>query len=165
MERFLRAHGCCDQHNRASMRLWLCHEVCVCCSRALPVWNLKAGDGLSAARRRQIGAAFLRFSGRLLTANTLPRRQVMAGKHRAEYRVRINAALCLFAIAAAHGTVANSSSALAEPENGLAAVYSRESGHETASGQTLNPEAFTAAHRTLPFGTSVKVTNKQMDAR
>jgi rare lipoprotein A len=78
-----------------------------------------------------------------------------------ESRVRINAALCLFAIAAGHGTVASPSSALAEPENGLAAVYSLESGQETASGQTLNPEAFTAAHRTLPFGTSVKVTNKQ----
>ena len=31
---------------------------------------------------------------------------------------------------------------------------------ETASGQKLNPEALTAAHRTLPFGTKVKVTNK-----
>src|SRR2546426_2161643 len=43
---------------------------------------------------------------------------------------------------------------------GVASVYSHESGSGTASGQKLDPEAFTAAHRTLPFGSKVKVTNK-----
>jgi rare lipoprotein A len=43
---------------------------------------------------------------------------------------------------------------------GIASVYSTESGSGTASGQKLNPAALTAAHRTLPFGTKVKVTNK-----
>ena len=43
---------------------------------------------------------------------------------------------------------------------GVASVYSHESGSGTASGQKLNHEAFTAAHRTLPFGSKVKVTNK-----
>ena len=42
----------------------------------------------------------------------------------------------------------------------VASVYSHESGSGTASGQKLNREAFTAAHRTLPFGSKVKVTNK-----
>ena len=45
-------------------------------------------------------------------------------------------------------------------QTGVASVYSHESGSATASGQTLDREAFTAAHRTLPFGTKVKVTNK-----
>ena len=40
------------------------------------------------------------------------------------------------------------------------ADYSVESGRRTASGQELNREALTAAHRTLPLGTKVKVTNK-----
>jgi len=31
------------------------------------------------------------------------------------------------------------------------------SGHRTASGEPFNPRAFTAAHRTLPFGTVVRV--------
>jgi rare lipoprotein A len=31
---------------------------------------------------------------------------------------------------------------------------------KTASGQIFNPNAFTAAHRTLPFGTRLKVTHK-----
>jgi rare lipoprotein A len=32
-------------------------------------------------------------------------------------------------------------------------------GHHTASGQPFNPRAMTAAHRTLPFGTHLNVTN------
>jgi rare lipoprotein A len=48
----------------------------------------------------------------------------------------------------------------AADQTGVASVYSNESGSGTASGQKLNREAFTAAHRTLPFGTKVKVTNK-----
>jgi len=43
---------------------------------------------------------------------------------------------------------------------GVASVYSHDSGSGTASGQKLNREAFTAAHRTLPFGSKVRVTNK-----
>ena len=31
----------------------------------------------------------------------------------------------------------------------------------TASGERMNPAAMTAAHRTLPFGTRVKVTNQR----
>lgn len=42
--------------------------------------------------------------------------------------------------------------------SGMASYYGRESGSRTASGQRLNPSAMTAAHRTLPFGTKVKVT-------
>ena len=45
-------------------------------------------------------------------------------------------------------------------ETGIASVYSHESGSATASGQKLKREALTAAHRTLPFGSKVKVTNK-----
>lgn len=32
-------------------------------------------------------------------------------------------------------------------------------GRRTASGETMNPGAMTAAHRTLPFGSVVRVTN------
>ena len=44
---------------------------------------------------------------------------------------------------------------------GFASVYSTESGSRTASGGRLNPRAFTAAHRSLPFGTKVRVTNRR----
>jgi rare lipoprotein A len=41
-------------------------------------------------------------------------------------------------------------------ENGLAAFYD---GGRTASGETTGPASLTAAHRSLPFGTRVLVTN------
>jgi len=41
---------------------------------------------------------------------------------------------------------------------GLASVYTNRA---TASGESMNPAALTAAHRTLPFGTTVTVTNRQ----
>jgi rare lipoprotein A len=44
---------------------------------------------------------------------------------------------------------------------GLASVYSAESGTKTASGERLNSGAMTAAHRTLPFDTMVRVTNER----
>ena len=51
--------------------------------------------------------------------------------------------------------------AVAQGQAGIASVYSTDSGTGTASGQKLNPGALTAAHRTLPFGTKVRVTNKR----
>jgi rare lipoprotein A len=47
-----------------------------------------------------------------------------------------------------------------QTESGIASVYSYEAGSRTASGERLNAEALTAAHKTLPFGTKVRVTNK-----
>jgi rare lipoprotein A len=40
---------------------------------------------------------------------------------------------------------------------GIASYYSQ--GTRTASGARFNPSGLTAAHRTLPFGTRVRVTN------
>jgi rare lipoprotein A len=51
---------------------------------------------------------------------------------------------------------------LAQTRTGFASVYSTESGSKTASGQKLNPAALTAAHRSLPLGSKVTVTNKSI---
>jgi rare lipoprotein A len=42
---------------------------------------------------------------------------------------------------------------------GVASYYGNESGSKTASGQRFNQNAMTAAHRTLPFGTKLRVTH------
>jgi len=55
-------------------------------------------------------------------------------------------------------TVITDSSAMAE--TGIASVYAY-SGGKTASGERANPGGFTAAHRTLKFGTQVRVTNRR----
>lgn len=43
-------------------------------------------------------------------------------------------------------------------KSGIASHYSH-AGRKTASGERANPGGLTAAHRTLPFGTRVRVTN------
>ncbi|WP_458758633.1 septal ring lytic transglycosylase RlpA family protein [Afipia sp. TerB] len=43
--------------------------------------------------------------------------------------------------------------------SGKASYYGNESGSRTASGQRFNQNAMTAAHRTLPFGTKLRVTH------
>jgi rare lipoprotein A len=43
--------------------------------------------------------------------------------------------------------------------SGMASFYGNESGSKTASGQRFNQNALTAAHRSLPFGTKLRVTH------
>ena len=43
--------------------------------------------------------------------------------------------------------------------SGMASYYGNESGSRTASGARFNQSAMTAAHRSLPFGTKLKVTH------
>jgi rare lipoprotein A len=58
---------------------------------------------------------------------------------------------------------APSTSANAAPvtqERGRISMYGNEfAGKKTASGEVFDPTALTMAHRTLPFGTRVRVTN------
>jgi len=43
--------------------------------------------------------------------------------------------------------------------SGMASYYGNESGSRTASGQRFNQSAMTCAHRSLPFGTKLRVTH------
>jgi rare lipoprotein A len=43
--------------------------------------------------------------------------------------------------------------------SGIASFYGNESGHRTASGERFNQSAMTCAHRSLPFGTKLRVTH------
>lgn len=67
--------------------------------------------------------------------------------------------LCIVSILGCAFSPTSVTSSLAG-QAGIASVYSHESGSATANGGKLNREALTAAHRTLPFGSKVKVTNK-----
>jgi rare lipoprotein A (peptidoglycan hydrolase) len=54
----------------------------------------------------------------------------------------------------------------ARRESGLASYYGPEFNHRrTASGERFDPKGLTAAHRTLPFGTRVRVTNLENGRR
>lgn len=63
-------------------------------------------------------------------------------------------ALCLCIVASAHAEN------LPPTRSGVASCYGREHGQtRTATGQNYDPSRLTAAHRTWPFGTRVRVCN------
>jgi len=70
------------------------------------------------------------------------------------------AAMTLVAFVMACATTAPPSPKAAEVMHGVASWYGEEfAGRTTANGEIFDPLQFTAAHRTLPFGTVVDVTN------
>lgn len=73
---------------------------------------------------------------------------------------RVAASTCT-AVTAAYSSIAILiCGSAAWAETGIASVYAY-SGSKTASGERANPGALTGAHRTLPFGTQVRVTNRR----
>lgn len=57
-------------------------------------------------------------------------------------------------------SVVPESSSVISVQQGKASYYgTRHHGRKTASGEPFNKHALTAAHRTLPFGSRVRVTN------
>jgi rare lipoprotein A len=72
-------------------------------------------------------------------------------------KISKNAALAVATVAAGLSVGASVSPAAAQC--GRASWYALHS--RTASGERMNPSALTAAHRTLPFGTRLKVTNQR----
>jgi rare lipoprotein A len=49
-------------------------------------------------------------------------------------------------------------------QSGIASVYGNGDGYggrKTASGEIMRPKLLTAAHRSLPFGTRVRVSNRR----
>ena len=73
-------------------------------------------------------------------------------------------AVALFAVGA-NASIASSRSwrdanaSIGHSFTGMASYYGNESGSKTASGQRFNQNALTATHKTLPFGTRLKVTH------
>jgi len=67
--------------------------------------------------------------------------------------VRLTVALC-------GATLILGGLSAANAESGVASIYAYH-GSKTASGERASVTGFTAAHRTLPFGTRVRVTNKR----
>jgi rare lipoprotein A len=65
----------------------------------------------------------------------------------------------LVAATIAAGLTAGAFSTPAAAQCGRASWYALHS--RTASGERMNPAALTAAHRSLPFGTKLRVTNQR----
>jgi rare lipoprotein A len=83
-------------------------------------------------------------------AQAAPQRRASVAHHR---RVAAASRKLRFATTTAAATPA----AMTDGSVGIASFYKYES--RTASGEQFNPRELTAAHRTLPFGTRLRVTN------
>ena len=74
--------------------------------------------------------------------------------------VVLGVSVCLATICGCVIEADASGAALPPAQKGLASVYSEHfNGKRTASGERYDSNSLTAAHRTLPFGAEVRVTN------
>lgn len=64
-----------------------------------------------------------------------------------------------YSVKGQHYHVISHESAACYSEKGTATWYGFEGGSRTASGESYNPWGMTAAHKTLPLGSRVKITN------
>lgn len=112
---------------------WRCLGPAVACADSAPSWR-----SVSNKRSRRYTNRYERRSGkrnhRSAYRKAAPRRKPTAAPSRRSY--------------------SGSGS-----HHGIASYYG--TGTRTASGARFNPRAMTAAHRSLPFGTKVRVTNKR----
>lgn len=78
---------------------------------------------------------------------------------------RFSIAAAVLSLAGVFATPASAQTAAASVaaapfELGMASFFATEmAGRRTANGETCDPATLTAAHRTLPFGTKLRVTN------
>ena len=77
-------------------------------------------------------------------------------------KLRAALAAIMIVFAGVGGYAVTSTDAATATYSGRASWYgSQFHGRKTASGERFNMNAMTAAHRSLPFGTRVRVTNKR----
>jgi rare lipoprotein A len=109
--------------------------------------NLTPGDVTRWRTALAIGAATLLIGGSITEASAKSRHHHRHSHHVSNSSWRdANAAV-------------TPSSGSGHNFSGMASFYGNESGSKTASGQRFNQNAMTAAHRSLPFGTKLRVTH------
>jgi rare lipoprotein A len=133
---------------------------------ALGVLSLGLFDARPASAAWEcVGASYVCGNGSASVSKKAVRKQAAYRTHRAEkaasYRSRKAAKVASYERRATRKHAARSiesSGSYGGGSSGLASYYWQ--GTRTASGQRFNPNAMTAAHRSLPFGTRVLVTNQ-----
>ena len=119
----------------------------------LPIQNSTLGTKTQSQTAVAIFAATLLFGGSMTEAS--------ARSHRHHYRHHH----AHHAGNPSSGSWRNANAAIAPASgsghsfSGMASYYGNESGSKTASGQRFNQNAMTCAHRSLPFGTKLRVTH------
>ena len=123
----------------------------------LKLKNLARGNVTPSRTALAVFAATLLFGGSVTEAS--------ARSHRHHHRHHHHASSTPSAAVGGSvgGSWLNANAAIAPSSghsfSGMASYYGNESGSRTASGQRMNANAMTAAHRSLPFGTKLRVTH------
>src|ERR1700716_4187986 len=111
----------------------------------------------------QSRTALALFAATLLVGGSVTEASARSHKHHAQRHHHHYASNSPRGAASASWREANAaiapSSGSGRSFSGMASYYGNESGSKTASGQRFNQNAMTAAHRTLPFGTKLRVTH------
>jgi hypothetical protein len=88
----------------------------------------------------------------------VPTSDAAAWRHNVHQRRNVRKKLFALAGLSEQHVKSSAQSGLSFELAGIASMYSDK---DTASGERMDPEAMTAAHRTLPFGTEVTVVSRQ----
>ena len=107
----------------------------------------------------QSRTALALFAATLLVGGSIPEVSAKSRHHHHGHRHSQDSNTSSSGTPAGRDANAAVTSGSARSFSGMASFYGNESGSKTASGQRFNQNAMTAAHRTLPFGTKLKVTH------
>src|SRR5712672_2868549 len=106
----------------------------------------------------QSRTALALFAATLLFGGSVTEASAKSRHHRHHHHHASNAAGANGSWRDANAAIAPSSGS-GRSFSGMASYYDKESGSKTASGRRFNQNALTAAHRSRPFGTKLRVTH------
>jgi rare lipoprotein A len=131
----------------------------------LKLKNLARGNVTPSRTALALFAATLLFGGSVTEASARSHRHHHRHHHHHHHHHASNTPSAAVGGSSAAGSWLNANAAIAPSSgtgrsfSGMASYYGNESGSRTASGQRMNANAMTAAHRSLPFGTKLRVTH------
>ena len=126
----------------------------------LKIKNLVRGNVIPSRTALAVFAATLLFGGSVTEASARSHRH-----HHHHHHHHASKTPSAAVGASSVGSWLNANAAIAPSSgtgrsfSGMASYYGNESGSRTASGQRMNASAMTCAHRSLPFGTKLRVTH------
>ena len=131
----------------------------------LKLKNLVRGNATPSRAALAVVAATLLFGGSVTEASARSHRHHHHRHHHHHHHHHASNTPSAAVGGSSAGSWLNANAAIAPSSgtgrsfSGMASFYGNESGSKTASGQRFNQNAMTAAHRTLPFGTKLRVTH------
>ena len=129
----------------------------------LKLKNLVRGNATPSRAALAVVAATLLFGGSGTEASARSHRHHHRHHHHHHHHHHASSTPSAAVGGSVGGSWLNANAAIAPSSgrsfSGMASYYGNESGNRTASGQRMNANAMTAAHRSLPFGTKLRVTH------